>query len=117
VLWRTADLSLYIGAEGEGELVIKVDEWLALMGRKQLGLNWYFTPQIEGGEMGVGCGAALRAVTPWRARPGQRDEVAHGRRWWCLLCSARGGRRKLARPGGPKGRAGRWGGWADWARS
>jgi hypothetical protein len=32
VRWRTAGLSLFIGAEGGGQLMVKAEEWLALMG-------------------------------------------------------------------------------------
>jgi hypothetical protein len=32
--------------------VVKAEEWPALMGMKQLALNWHFTLLIEGGERG-----------------------------------------------------------------
>jgi hypothetical protein len=60
VQWRMAELSLYIGAEGEGG-DIKAEEWPTLMGMKRLTLNWNFTLSIEGGGRGNGrgmrCGA------------------------------------------------------------
>jgi hypothetical protein len=49
-----------------------------------------------------GCSAELGAVAPWQARSGRRGEAAKGQWRRCLLCSARGGRRKQAGPVGPR---------------
>jgi hypothetical protein len=61
--------------------VIKAEEWPVLMGMKRLALNWCFTPRIGGGRgNGAGCGEALGAVAPSRARPRRRKADGGGAR-------------------------------------
>jgi hypothetical protein len=88
--------------------VIKAEEWPTLMGMKRLPLNWCFTLRIRGGGRGNGrgmqCGA--RDSGSMAGEAGAAQEVTQGRRRRCLLCSARGGRRKPAGPGGLKGQVG-----------
>jgi hypothetical protein len=60
-----------------------------------------------------GCSAELGEVAPWQARLGRRGEGAKGRWRRCLLCLARGGRRKPAGPVGPKGLSRPAGCWAE----
>jgi hypothetical protein len=54
VRWRTVGALPFIGAEGgvDGGQWFKAEEWLALMGMKQLTHKWRFTPWKEEGGTG-----------------------------------------------------------------
>jgi hypothetical protein len=79
-------LSLFIGVRAGGrgrQPVVKAKEWLALMGTKQLPLQWHFTPwNDEGGrenECGMQCGARDSASMAGRRRGGAgRRHKANG---------------------------------------